>query len=166
MSEYHHFNLAGVYLGTTDADPDPRNPDEFMPPPFGATTLPPPPHGPNQAAKLVDAAWVIVPDFRGRKYWTPDRIEHVIYDVGVEPPADALDADPGPTAAELWAAHQAQAQAALDASDMVALRCFKAGVAFPAEWLTYVNAMRAVVRAPTGDPTQPLPTRPAYPAGT
>ena len=99
-------------------------------------------------------------------YWTSDRVRHEITDIGVVPPDGALDADPGPTVAELWAAHQSKAQVELDVSDMVALRCFKAGVAFPAEWLTHVSAMRAVVRAPTGDPTQALPTRPAYPAGT
>ena len=66
----------------------------------------------------------------------------------------------------LWAAYKSQAQAALDASDITALRCVKAGVAFPSEWLTYVTALRAIVKASTGDPTQPLPTRPAYPANT
>ena len=73
---------------------------------------------------------------------------------------------PGPTAAQLWARYQAQAQALLVKSDMVAIRCQKASVAFPAAWLTYVQALRAIMDASSGDPTQALPAQPAYPAGT
>ena len=65
-----------------------------------------------------------------------------------------------------WPAYQAQAQAALDKSDTVAIRCLKAGVAFPAEWQSYVAALRTIVAAATGNPSVPLPTQPAYPAGT
>jgi len=57
---------------------------------------------------------------------------------------------------------KAQAQAALDSSDMTALRCVKAGVAFPEEWQTYVTALRDIVSSGTGT----IPDRPAYPAGT
>jgi len=42
----------------------------------------------------------------------------------------------------------------------------KAGVAFPAAWLAYCQALRAIVAAATGDPSVALPTMPAYPAGT
>lgn len=56
------------------------------------------------------------------------------------------------------------AQTALDRSDMTALRCFKAGVAFPSDWKAYVIALRAIV---AGEPTSiALPTQPAFPAGT
>lgn len=71
-----------------------------------------------------------------------------------------------PTNAQLWSSHQAQAKAALDASDITVLRCVEHGVAVPAEWATYRADLRAIVSASTGDATQPLPTRPAYPAGT
>jgi hypothetical protein len=57
---------------------------------------------------------------------------------------------------------KSQAQAALDASDLTASRCFKAGVVFPSEWQTYVTALRAIVSTGTGT----IPTQPAYPAGT
>ena len=67
--------------------------------------------------------------------------------------------------AQAWSAYQATAQAALNKSDLVATRCFKAGVAFPAAWLTYVEALRAIVSASTGTPAT-LPVPPAYPAGT
>lgn len=57
---------------------------------------------------------------------------------------------------------KSQAQKALDKSDLTALRCIKAGVTFPAEWQAYVKALRGVVDTGNG----PLPSQPAYPAGT
>ena len=54
------------------------------------------------------------------------------------------------------------AQTALDKSDLVALRCFKNGVPFPAEWATYCAALRAIVVSGVG----PLPVQPAYPEGS
>jgi hypothetical protein len=63
---------------------------------------------------------------------------------------------PGPNYAVL-------ARAALTASDMVALRCMKAGVVYPAAWLSYVRTLRAIV---AGTQTGPLPAQPAYPSGT
>lgn len=45
---------------------------------------------------------------------------------------------------------------ALERSDMVALRCLKAGVAFPQDWQEYCLALRR------GE----LPTQPTYPANT
>ncbi|MGA2228223.1 MAG: hypothetical protein ABSH41_27635 [Syntrophobacteraceae bacterium] len=72
----------------------------------------------------------------------------------------------GPTPAQLWAGYQAQAVALLAESDRVANRCYKAGVAFPAAWLAYVQALRSILRASSGDPTQAMPVAPVYPAGT
>jgi hypothetical protein len=57
------------------------------------------------------------------------------------------------------------AQAALERSDIVAIRCVKAGIDFPAEWLAYVVELRAIIADPDGAET-PLPTQPSYPAGT
>lgn len=71
-----------------------------------------------------------------------------------------------PSVAQLWAALQSQAQAAIDASDITLLRCVEHGVPVPAEWVAYRAALRSIVRSATGDPTQGLPARPAYPAGT
>ncbi|WP_454844933.1 hypothetical protein [Ralstonia thomasii] len=86
----------------------------------------------------------------------------------------ALVAPPAPTAAQLagqataaaWSAFQVKAQAALDKSDITILRCTENAVAVPAAWATYRKALRAIVGASSGDATQPLPTQPAYPAGT
>lgn len=64
--------------------------------------------------------------------------------------------------AQVSAALISQAQAALDKTDSVAIRCLKAGVAFPSEWQTYVTSLRAIVNSGTGA----MPTQPDYPAGT
>ncbi|MFM0435891.1 hypothetical protein PQQ84_05480 [Paraburkholderia strydomiana] len=65
-----------------------------------------------------------------------------------------------------WAAYKANAQDALDKTDIVAIRCVKSGVSFPKEWQTYCAALRAIVSAASGDATQPLPAQPEYPDGT
>lgn len=58
--------------------------------------------------------------------------------------------------------YKSLALTALEVSDTTALRCFKAGVPFPAEWQNYTSALRGIVKSGTG----PLPDHPAYPAGT
>lgn len=86
----------------------------------------------------------------------------------------ALVAPIPPTAAQVaaqqtavaWSVYQAQAKTALDASDLTILRCYENGVTVPAAWATYRKALRAIVGAASGDATQPLPTKPAYPSGT
>jgi hypothetical protein len=54
-----------------------------------------------------------------------------------------------------------QAQDALIVSDLVALRCFKAGAAFPEAWHSYVVQLRDVIRGQS----QALPAAPDFPAG-
>jgi len=48
-------------------------------------------------------------------------------------------------------------------TDLVALRCFKAGVQFPTEWINYVMALRERVGATV---LSVAPTKPSYPEGT
>lgn len=55
-----------------------------------------------------------------------------------------------------------QALQALNVSDMVAIRCIKAGVSFPLEWQEYVGDLRDVVN----DISTTLPIKPEYPIGT
>ena len=55
-----------------------------------------------------------------------------------------------------------EAQAALDKSDLVALRCFKNGVPFPTEWATYCAALRTIVVSGVGT----IPVQPDYPKGS
>lgn len=71
-----------------------------------------------------------------------------------------------PSAAQLWAAMQLKAKAALDGSDIVAIRCAKAGVKYPAEWQEYDSALRAIVSSQSGDTGTAFPVRPDYPSGT
>lgn len=72
---------------------------------------------------------------------------------------------PAPSAAQLFAALQADASAALAESDRTVLRCYENSVAVPAAWATYRAALRAIVNGTNATATA-LPTRPAYPAGT
>lgn len=65
-----------------------------------------------------------------------------------------------------WASYQTRARALLDQSDVTMLRCIENAVTVPAEWAAFRKALRSIISAATGDATQPLPTRPAYPAGT
>ena len=75
------------------------------------------------------------------------------------PPADTL--------AQLWAERQRNALALLQNNDVIAIRCVKAGVPYPTEWLSYDVALREIVHAETGDPKVPLPSAPINkPAGT
>jgi hypothetical protein len=66
----------------------------------------------------------------------------------------------------LWKAYQLTARVALTNSDKTILRCMENNVAVPAEWATYRKALRSIISATTGDPTQALPTMPEYPSGT
>ncbi len=70
-----------------------------------------------------------------------------------------------PTAVQLHQQLQAAAQAALDKTDLVAFRCFKAGIVYPPVWQAYTQALRAIVNG-TDISSASLPTQPAYPAGT
>jgi hypothetical protein len=65
-----------------------------------------------------------------------------------------------------WQQYQGQAKSALSESDLTLLRCFENSIAIPAAWSTYRKVLRSIGSATSGDPTQPLPTKPPYPAGT
>jgi hypothetical protein len=75
-------------------------------------------------------------------------------------------AAPDTSGVRAWRAYQAQAQAELIASDRVAMRCMKAGVPYPGDWLFRDELLRAIVRADSGDSTASIPNRPAFPPGT
>lgn len=51
---------------------------------------------------------------------------------------------------------------ALIQSDITALRCVKAGIAFPAAWQEYVASLREIFQTGIGS----LPEQPPYPEGT
>lgn len=64
--------------------------------PDTVTTLAPPHGDVHQAPRWNTARdqWERVADFRGVVYWTDDGVQHVIDQVGVEPPADARMSPP------------------------------------------------------------------------
>lgn len=66
------------------------------------------------------------------------------------------------------AALMAAAKAALDkltAPAGTVMRCYMAGIAFPADWQAYRAALLAIANG-TDSSSTVLPTQPAYPAGT
>lgn len=72
---------------------------------------------------------------------------------------------PGPSDAELWAARQKEAQAALSESDITVLRCYENAVPVPKDWVAYRKALRGIVGAEAGNPNDEFPQQPARPEG-
>lgn len=85
--------------------------------PAGCKTTPPPSLAERQAARslsiAVDAAWELVPDWRGYTYYTPDGQRHDITEVGVEPPAGHSPTKPPPTPKQLAERRMAEIKAEL-----------------------------------------------------
>ena len=75
---------------------------------------------------------------------------------------------PAPTTADeaavAWQTYQTQARAAFAVAERVALRCVVLGLAFPAAWVAYAQALQAIVAASSGTVVS-LPPAPALPAG-
>lgn len=78
--------------------------------------------------------------------------------------ADSLE-HPSLTDAQRTEILKISAQVALDATDLVAFRCFKANVAYPAKWQQYTSALRSISNG-TDTRSTSLPVKPAYPEGT
>jgi hypothetical protein len=95
-------------------------------------------------------------------------LENVQWPTGIQPPTQAeVDAEiAAQTTAKAAAIIQRDALAGLELSDKVALRCLKAGVAFPNIWQVYVQALRGVVRADGRLGVPELPVAPPFPEGT
>lgn len=86
-------DLDGYFIGPVEADPDPLNPGGHLIP-AGCIGSAPPQMAANEAARWQSGAWVKVPDHRGRVYWLADGSRHEITERGIDPPVDALDAEP------------------------------------------------------------------------
>lgn len=87
---YHYDRVTGLLQGTSLAEADGQDPGVFLAPAF-STHIAPPDMQPHQAAVFNGTEWTAVPDWRGHTYWLADRTEHTIAELGVEPPAEALD---------------------------------------------------------------------------
>jgi hypothetical protein len=68
--------------------------------------------------------------------------------------------------AEAWHSLQADARVELEKSDITLLRCIENAIIVPAEWAAYRQDLRAIISELSGDASQGLPVKPAYPAGT
>ena len=89
--QYHH--KTGEHMGEDVADSDPMQEGHFLIPAH-ATETPPPSTIEREAPVFIDGRWKVVPDWRGHVYWLADGSRHEISELGVEPPADALDEAP------------------------------------------------------------------------
>jgi len=68
--------------------------------PAGATDKAPPETSEHEATRWTGDDWEVVPDYRGYVYYTDDGERHEITELGIQPPANALDkAPPAPLAA-------------------------------------------------------------------
>lgn len=151
----------GYFLATVDCPPNPEEEGKFWIP-YGAYENAPPPVGPFEVAKRVGDSWAVVADYRGFVYWTPERTQHVITEAEIEPPANHLTVDPGPTSTQIADDLKREAQALLSKSDQTVVRCYEGGVPVPDAWKVYRADLRAIVSTGLGS----LPNRPEYPAGT
>lgn len=84
--------------------------------PAGATNIEPPETGEHEAARWTGEGWEVVPDWRDHKYWSEDGVRHEISELGVEPPAGALDEAPPEALEDLAARKRAEIDQARDAA--------------------------------------------------
>ncbi len=164
MNIYHYSPVNGEYLGASVARESPLEPGTFLIP-ANTATIPPPAHDVGHVAVYSAGAWSVVPDHRGQRWYKPDGTQVDISEINVVPDKTWTHEPPPPTPQQLHDELVKQAQAALARTDSVALRCIKAGVAFPATWQTYTTELRNIVNG-TDTTSISLPAVPAYPAGT
>ena len=81
------------------------------------TDKPMPEQGEHEFVYFENGDWVVRPDWRGHEYWLDDGSHHVIIDIGVEPPSNALDAMPviPPTVDQMIDSFKTAIQDSLDA---------------------------------------------------
>lgn len=93
MQIFHFHPVTGEFLGIGIADQSPLEPGVFLIPAF-ATELQQPEASSNQIPVFNGTGWELLSDYRGSEYWLPDGSHHVIRDIGVAPPEDALFEEP------------------------------------------------------------------------
>ena len=116
---YSYDRDTGEYRGEAVAHENPRRPGVYLLPAF-STEAAPPPVGEHEAAVYRDGAWSIVPDWRGHEYWLADGSRHEITELGIAPPAEALDEEPPRPADQ----RRKTAKDAIDAAAGAARRAF------------------------------------------
>lgn len=87
---YHYDPITAEFLTDADAHMDPLEGHPLVP---GCATLTAPPEvTPGHVAVWADGVWRSEIDLRGTEYWLADGTHHVISEIGVTRPSDALDA--------------------------------------------------------------------------
>ncbi|WP_152662867.1 DUF4376 domain-containing protein [Halomonas sp. HG01] len=89
--------------------------------PAGATSIEPPATGEREAARWAGDAWEVVADWRGHVYWLADGSRHEIAELGVEPPAEALDEAPPEPLGDLAARKRDDLEAGRKASEQAGI---------------------------------------------
>lgn len=93
MEIYHYSFLTKELIGLSTADTDPMSPEDFLIP-ANATDIKPPVCENQQIACFIGNEWIVYDDYRGFVYYTSDGEQHVITEIGVVPPSDALTEKP------------------------------------------------------------------------
>lgn len=143
---------AGYYAFTTEADPDPKTPGNFLIP-RGCVIVAPPTLGPHESAQWVNGVWIIIPDYRGTTYWLADRSKYTIVEYGISPPVDSFTIEPPKTLNELKIDKKRQIEIDRDVAniqDVVAL-----GTTWQADARSQLLLSSAITLATAG---LPLPT--------
>lgn len=143
MKIYNYDPISSEYVGASDAFESPLEPGVFLIPASATDAAPPTFDAAKEQCFWTGSDWTVAPVKLGS--------------APTSPTADEI-------AAEAWSTYQEQAKAALARSDVTMLRCFESGITAPAAWVTYRKDLRAIVSAPSGDPTAQLPSIPPYPA--
>lgn len=86
--------------------------------PRGATSVQRPDTGEHEEAvfHFDENAWEVVADYRGHVYYTADGEKHEITELGIEPPADALDEAPPEALADVASRKRREIENARDAA--------------------------------------------------
>ena len=109
----YSYDEKGFYSGTMTAQESPREPGVYLIP-ANCTDKKPPETGDRQCVVFENNGWAIKPDYRGVTYWLPDGSEHIIKEIDVVPPGNALYEKPviPPTLEEAKASKLAELNAA------------------------------------------------------
>lgn len=114
--------------------------------------------GPVKEVFVGDKLFDMHKDFAATWFKAPDGIDqHWNFD-------GKKFTQPKDNSAEIaWRNLQRAAHAAMHKSDAVALRCFKRGIEFPAEWQKYDAALQEIIDAKEIDSLRSLPEPPKDP---
>lgn len=142
--QYFQTDKGGFLTGAGVADVSPLEPEilddsgAVLSPavfliPGGGVVEAPPVLAAFECAKWNGAEWAVLPDIRGRAYFTADHVRHVVENRGESVPAGAFDTDPPLTQAEIDAAISNAAKAELVALDAASIRDIRAYITAKAD---------------------------------